>query len=211
MIGMNYQTLINKNEVVPGGFRFLCHETGVWIKAPSWIELVAACKKHYKANALPIGLEFEATIESQLCSFLPPGLCTYVDDSQKRRASLISRPSVEKAIELTRMFFGRLTGKVEYASIEQATAQARICAGCQYNQLPDGCTSCNASARNEVVSFVLGTKRRETPYHDKLKSCLLCGCDLRAKVNFQPEDIRAIGGQYVAELPDHCWIKQKTI
>lgn len=204
---MTIQTLKNKSEIPPDGFRFFCKETEIWIKSPSWTELLTAVKKHYKSNALPISLLFEQDIENQLCSFMPPGVCKYSDPSDKRRAALIHRPTVEKAIELTKLFFKRATGQAPHVSSEQAYRQARICSGCQFNQEPTGCSSCNAPARAEAVAFVLGTNKKETPYHSKLKSCLLCGCDLRAKVWFSPEVLRADAKAYIEHLPEHCWLK----
>lgn len=207
------QTLINKEQTPPGGFRFLPPpvregDTPKWITAPTWTDLVRAVKKFYVANNLPIGLQFEEAIEDQLCATMPPGVCHHMSKEHRRRSGQIERSSIAKVMDVTKLLFRKLTGE-KLVSKEEANAHARVCVGCFYNQAPDGCTSCNAPNRNALINSILGTTQ-ETGYHSALQSCLLCGCELRAKVWYSPEAMRAIGKDYVDLLPEWCWVRGNT-
>lgn len=202
---MNHQTLLNKETVPSGGFRFLQADTGVWITAPSWTELIQRVKAHRKANNIPISPELEQQIETQLCETLPPGQCTYVVPSHSRRARRIARPKWEKYVEATATMLK--TAKEGLATLPEANAHAATCARCQFNQSPDGCTSCNMQ---ELVDLVAKYALKKTEHDSKLKGCLLCGCALRAKVHIRAEVARAIAVNYLDILPDWCWIKKPS-
>jgi hypothetical protein len=204
------QTLYNYHCGVPGGFRYLCRETGKWITAPSWIELVAWTKRHFEANQIPIRLMLEAEIEDQLCSTLPPGFCEQSDPIQQRRAAQIARPGIKEVDSFTRLLVKRWTGK-GLVSQDEAEAHGRVCLGCPYNQAPDGCTSCSSDATKEAIEFALGTGKKSTPHDGLLKSCLLCKCHLRSKVWCRPEDIRAASPDLVELLPEWCWVHDYSL
>lgn len=100
--------------------------------------------------------------------------------------------------------------------VDQNTAniRAQICSGCHNNvpsgesrQNPGGCSACGKMAQagiDSVRAIVLGS--RHSSSDSLLKSCLLCGCDLKLKVwfpvkYFDPDCSQ--GNKY----PTFCWIK----
>src|SRR5262252_5341923 len=197
------QTLNNPDEHPPGGFRFFHKETQIWTTAPSYIELFPAVAKHRKASSLPPVSNEE--VETQLCATMPPGVCSHQSPEHRRRAALIGRARIEQVNEFTsslvRRWFGR--GLVSQA---QADANAAACAGCFYNQVPDGCSSCSSSLVDAAISLAIGTVGRTTKYDAKLKACLICKCHLRAKVWCHAEEIRAANPEMVEVMPDWCWV-----
>lgn len=210
------QTIILKGTVVPGGWRYLDPDTTAasgkpqWITAPSWGELLVAVKKRRTANSLPIGLLFEQEIEEQICSRMPPGICQQTDETQRRRAAQIARPSISEVDSFTRLLVKRwITGK-GLVSQEEATAHARSCIGCYYNDIPNGCSSCTSGASTSAVEFALGTRNKHTPHDSSLKACLLCKCHLRAKVWAHADEIRETSPEVAELLPIWCWIVKKT-
>jgi hypothetical protein len=203
---MNYQRILNKDTVVPGGFRFRCPHCDKWFPAPSWTELLTTVKKHYKANEIPIGLMFENDVETQLCSFMPPGICSYSDDRQKRIAAQIARPNIHQVNDFTALLGKRWFGE-GLVTQSEAEKHALICSKCPYNQTPDGCTSCTSSATATAIGIAFGTITRHTPHDDKLQSCLLCKCHLKAKVWAYAKSVRETSE--VSELvPDWCWVNE---
>lgn len=200
---MTQQILQNKDVVPPGGFRYLQTDTGVWLHAPSWGELVKAVKAHRKANSIPFGAELEQEIETQLCSTLPPGHCSYGQDQHRKRAKMIGRPSMKKFMELTRTMI-QMSGK-ELVPLPTANQHAEICRKCHYNQRPDGCTSC---AMGDLVGLLAGFSLPKTEHDAHLHGCMLCGCSLRAKVHF-PADVLARTSQDLEAFPEWCWIRGK--
>lgn len=202
---MTSQTLRNPEEAPPGGFRYFQQETQQWIKAASLPELFTEVKKHRKANELPIGLMFQQEVESQLCSFMPPGVCHYTDPAQRKRANQIGRSHISKMMDVTRLLFARIKGETK-VTLEEANEHAKGCVKCSFNQPAIGCTSCNSGARREVVDAILGS-HQDTKYHGRLQACIICGCDLRAKVWYKPEVIRRISD--TSALPDWCWILER--
>lgn len=202
---MTHQTLKNKETVPPGGFRFLQADTGVWIHAPSWVELIAKVKAHRTANSIPIGLEIEREIETQLCSTLPPGHCTYADDAQVRRAEMIARPTWQKYVEATKTLLEVVKVDGGIASFEEATEHSETCVRCSFNQSPEGCTGCNMQ---ELLNLLATYSLRKTDNDSRLKGCLICGCALRAKIYVRGGIAAKVAAKYLDVLPAHCWVKK---
>lgn len=202
------QHLINKNEVVPGGFRYFQKETERWVKAPSWSELLIAVKKHRRANELPIGLMFEQEVETQLCSTLPPGACTYSSPNDKQRAAMIGRPTWKKFLEATRTLVALVKSGQSLVPQPIADAQARTCAKCPFNQKPEGCTSCNLAGLADALA---GMGRLSTAHDARLDGCVLCGCSLKAKVHFPAEVLSNVAGVNLSVYPDWCWIRNSGL
>lgn len=63
--------LINKSIVPPGGFRFVQHESGKIISAPSWQQLRSNVIEHRRANGYPIGTDLDAELQDWLCRRIP--------------------------------------------------------------------------------------------------------------------------------------------
>jgi hypothetical protein len=199
---MTHQTLQNKDTQPPGGFRYLQQDTGVWVKAASWEELIKGVRAHRNANNIPCGIELEQEVETQLCSTLPPGNCNYATEKERKRAKMIGRPSMSKFLELTRVL-AEMHGN-ELVDKATANQHAEICRKCHYNQRPDGCTSC---AMSDLVGLLSRFTLPKTEHDAHLHGCMLCGCSLRAKVHF-PAEALARSAQDIEAFPEWCWIKQ---
>lgn len=78
--------LNNRNEVVPGGFRFRQPETGFLVTGPSWKDLLVNIQKHRMANNIPVGSNFEQDIEDAVCAGAPPNWCS--DNNPNRTAEM---------------------------------------------------------------------------------------------------------------------------
>jgi hypothetical protein len=204
---MTRQRLINKGEIPPGGYRFLCRDTETWITAACWDDLLTAVKKHYKANNLPIGLLLDEEIETQLCSVLPGG-CTYSDDKQKRRSKVIGRSDWKKFLDAT-LRLGKTLVEMKkqgesLVSVEQANENAKACLRCQFNQKPEGCSSCNMQ---DLVALLSSMSIPDLPIKGKLKGCQLCDCSLRAKVFFPAHVLAKVSKSELDIYPDWCFVK----
>lgn len=81
--------LNNRNEVVPGGFRYRQGETGFLVTGPSWKDLLVNVQKHRMANNIPIGSNFEQDIENAVCAGAPPNWCS---DNNPNRTAEVPRP-----------------------------------------------------------------------------------------------------------------------
>jgi hypothetical protein len=92
----------------------------------------------------------------------------------------------------------------EIVSVEEATRRSAICAECPRNT---GGTCAGCFARRAVM-YLMGHGKmeaaipyKENPHIDKLKSCQLCGCDLKMKT-FLPLGVLNNEG---IEYPKWCW------
>lgn len=197
--------LVNYNEVPPGGFRYLQPETKVWVEAPSWAELLVAVKKHRLANNLPIGLQFDQEVETQLCERMPPEICARQGEKSFRRSSLSLDEFLTGTKILVKWFF---TGgkKVDQA---EADRRANICGSCHHNDNYDGCTSCNSSKVHEIVNQIVDGNK--TKFDSSLKGCMICGCSNKAAV-WLPLDIlqNNTPDEVNAHFPEWCWKKKAT-
>lgn len=92
--------LHKKNEVPPGGFRYLQPETEFKITAPSWRDLIQRVKAHRAANVLPIGTQLEREVEDWLCGQIPENWCSDVDPDRSPEVPRESWPIWAKAMAL---------------------------------------------------------------------------------------------------------------
>lgn len=192
--------------MVPGGFRWFCPDSKSWIPAvnsmPSYVDFIHACKLHCIANNLPIGLNFEAQIQDQLCATLDGDWC------QEGGFPLPPRNgwgfSVETVVQGShRLAQKMIQAKARRVPSEVATERAMICASCQFNQAPEGCSSCNVAAM-EIAADAVATGAS----HPGLRSCKISGFSLRAKINVPQEILDDIlTDNQIAALPQHCWLK----
>lgn len=75
---MNELQLVDRSVVPPrawkeqkeDGFSYRQEETGVIITAPSWSDLIKRVRAHRVANNIPIGVDFDGSIERQLAGKL---------------------------------------------------------------------------------------------------------------------------------------------
>lgn len=200
-------TLKNENEVPPQGWRYLQSETAVWIKAPSWDQLVREVKKHRTANKIPIGLKFEQQIIDQMCSFLPAEWCSQTDPDLGRVTH--STVTFKQAVDTGKMFldwfvkFGR-----KKVSVEQATERAATCVRCPYNQKLADCSNCSMRTIRNIVNVIVGGY--DTEHDQRLEACAVCGCELRAKTRLPIELLAAnLPPEKLSEFPNFCWLPKE--
>lgn len=201
-------TLHNSQEVPPGGFRYFQKETGHWISSPSLDELISAVKKHRTANNLPVGTEFKAEVENQLCENCPPETCAQNETTKTTtQAGPISfKAALETASLLTNWFirYGR-----KHVDVGLAEKRASICVQCPRNQPIQGCTTCNLGAVREAVVKIVGG--RKTKHDSLLNACAICGCSLRAKIHLPIELLKEyLTPEKLAQFPQWCWVKEES-
>lgn len=201
----------SENEVPPGGgWRYQQHETGHWIHSPSWEELIKDVAKYRKLNNFPIGAQFEQEIREQLCSFLPPEFCKHTDPSAKhfQVSPLTLHEAKETASMLVTWFTKYRRRKVEPS---QATARAAKCVRCPFNQKITGCANCSLNVIRELINQIVGGARTE--HDNRLESCLICRCTLKAKIWLPIELLKEfLTEEKLNTFPsaEVCWIRQEA-
>ena len=200
---MTKMFLQRKHEVPPGGWSYTQFETGARLSAGSWIDLVAAVKKHRLANNLPVGTDFEGEIEDQICQRMPAGICDRA--GQPGRSGSLNFDAV---ISGTKTLATWLAGGRKRVDADELKRRVSICSSCYLNQPIDGCTSCSQRLLDETVKFVVG--QTEFEGSGFLNSCVACSCLLKAKVQL-PLDLlqRNTSNEVNERLPDHCWLKRQ--
>lgn len=196
--------LSQPSTVPPGGFRYLQKETGTTIRAASSTELKGAVIAHRRANSLPVGLEVDREIETQLCEQLPPGWCDRDGIPVLRLGLMATFHQVLQGTAVMADWLAAGCGKVEP---HEAERRAQICWRCEANVEIQGCSTCNLGALHNVVNRVAAGKA--TSVDHALHACAHCGCSNRAQIHL-PLDIlqRHIGDDLNSKLPDHCWKKR---
>lgn len=209
----------NMHVTPPNGWRYKVPETGTWIPdnsgdmVLSYENLVAKITKHYAANGMGMPVDIRQRIMAQMCPTLPPGYCY---DGQKRLSVTASlRQSWSQIVEGTQVLADWWATSREYVEQTEADARAKICLACPYNGPPHGCPSCGGKlgTLRELILKIRGD--RKTVLDDKLRSCYVCGCELRAKV-WLPLDLlrRHITPEQLKQFPREnafpnfagCWL-----
>lgn len=195
--------------MVPGGFKWKCQETGQWVPArgsmPSYVDFIYQCRQHCIANNLPIGLEWEQTIQDQICATLDGQWCSEFGHPVQTRSgwSFDFQSVLQGTLTLGRFLIRDHGKKVEYAEAER---RAAICVGCVYNQNPIGCTNCSMGALREAAKTVVNGE--PTTYDSKLMSCKICMCNLKAKIHLPLNTLKKyMSEDQMSALPDFCWLK----
>lgn len=194
--------LNRRDEVPPGGFRYLVEETMTWITGAHYDDWHKNIKKHYAGNNLIPPPDLEKKMEDFLCRILPPGSCNHDPPSRTHRLTMAGMISGTKTL-LNFVANGR-----KKVSQDEADRRSEICARCCYNQKPDGCHSCAISELYGVVNAVVGAKK--TRYSEHLQGCTLCSCSLKAKVWLELDLLQSHTSEDINnELPEWCWLKRK--
>ena len=192
---------LTPTSVVPsGGYTYTQEETLHTIRADSFTQLVSEVIGHRKANNLPIPFNIEDIVEDDLCRNRSE-LCT---DSEAHLKQNPNTPlTLNSAVKLTRTLFAAGTERVDQ---EVAEERAAICATCEDNVQPKGCTGCNSGLMQKAIEFIVGAKK--TPHDGQLKSCKHCGCFNAAQVWIPLDALqKTITESENKNLPEHCWKK----
>lgn len=204
------RSLIRKDQTPPvpiginggEGFRFQHKETLHWSCAVDYWTWESKIKEHRRANELPIEPNLMAIAEDQLCSTLPPELCTHAHESTwvNRRFTLGDLRDGMKA------FASLMAGGFQFVSQEEADRRAYICSSdVQFNKNVIGCGTCH-----KIAGMVVGdVAKRKTKYDDKLKACMICGCVNAVQVHFPMSALDTTDTpEKQAAYPSFCWKKK---
>jgi hypothetical protein len=194
----------NYGEVPPGGWRYRQPETGMLMTGADFTELQSKVKAHRRANAFPIGLEFEQEIIDQLCSIMPPGVC-----EQDIGAVQKGRPLTFKEVVTATLTLGSwIVGGMKRETLQVANERVRVCSGCPYNQKIQGCGSCAMNTVRNMIVDLVGKEKLEYSNDIQGNACAICGCSIGALV-WMPSDIlnQHEPAETLEKLPAHCWHK----
>jgi hypothetical protein len=197
--------LIDGHNVPPGGWRFRIPETGIIVKGGSFDQLLINCKKHYTANTLQVPAELEQQILYFACNTYAP--CE--NDGVANKVSRGKRPSLGfgDIIRFSKTLFNAMSSGVKVDQ-EEANRRASICANCQFNVEPEGCSACNTKILREAVKAVSGSGK--TPFDPALQSCAHCGCFNAAQIWFPIDTLhKYTDDQENSSLPTWCWKKRQ--
>lgn len=163
-----------------------------------YYSLVQAYKEHRNANGLPIPQNYHEVIQEQICSVIPPELCTYQHDGVYVNIHL----SISDVVNFMKVLWAQMKGR-SLVDQSEADRRAKICASCYLNVRVAGCGACA-----QLVELV--TPNRSTPYDNELKNCAVCHCYNQAQVWF-PVDVLANSDTSDRQnlYPEFCW-KKKT-
>lgn len=174
-------------------------------------DLEAEVIKRLKSNHLPVPPDLRQKIIDQLCASLPAGWCS--------DGSMLSRLGANISHEFARVLQGTATLVDWWVSdgrarvpLDEADRRASICAGCEFNAPPAGCTNCNKGAIANITQKIVGGQ--PTKHDAALQACSVCGCDLKAKVHLKLETLqRHMSKAQLAQLPparngkQACWLR----
>lgn len=200
--------LKDPNITPPGGWRFKDPDTGLDYnrRYKNRDELFSHIRKYRAANRLQPLEKLQAIVERWICAHAAAaGACR---EEPKTR-------SVKQYIEgLTAVVRAKLASDSDRLCNQLvAEARAATCVRCPHNKFNAKQSKLEEYTDNYVQSLV-GSRR--TPSDDKLFSCEVCSCPLRAKVHFGQ---KLVEGSLTAEervllpaglpgldgLPLYCW------
>lgn len=204
-------SLLDRQTVPPGGYRFFEPRTKTNLSADSLLDLARNVITHRHSNSIE-GPSDEETVmrevEDQLCRVLPPGICRDVEGQRVVSARVMSFDAIRQG---TATLVGFLVGGAKRVDKVLANARAKTCAGCFANRDPSGeCTTCSKAQFETLVREAAGkvVGAEPTDYDGYLKACVYCACGLKAKVWLAIDLLRQhTPHEQFAQLPDHCWLK----
>lgn len=161
---------ISDKGMVPRGGTWIYKqpETKETIVSNDWEMLLRKIKEHRRLHNIPIGLGFEAEIESYICEHQIE-MCGDTDP----QIPIIPRIGVGEIVRGLKVLLAFKVAGSPLVSQEVANQRAAICAKCRYNVLfQRGCAGC--SHLKPIVKSLIGDAK--TPYDDELKNCGICGC-----------------------------------
>jgi len=199
-------SLYRKYEGPPGGWHYRDKDTGIDIPAVNYSDLLKAVREHRKANALPIPLSMDEQIDQQLCEQLGPEWC-----KSDNTVGEGDRFTFDQAFTGTRTLVDWAIHGKERVTQEEATRRAEICRWCtEFNKDPEECRTCALDKIKNIVARWIGMGEIKTPHDQYLRSCSVCGCDLKVKITLPiPGLLKFLGENKIARLPNHCWLKPK--
>ena len=170
------------------------HRSGPFRDYPS---LIIAYKEHRLANGLEIPQNYDELIQEQICSQLPPELCTYGNGWVNIHLS------VSDVIGFMQVLWAHIRSGRAFVPQEEAERRAGICASCYLNVRIAGCGACS-----QVVQAVAANDKKTACDH-LLNNCAVCKCFNQAQVHF-PIDVLVNSDSSDRQklYPLFCWKKK---
>lgn len=199
-------TLRYRRDVPPCGWKYYQQESKLLINGENFEDLrrlVIAHRRHKgyaPTDEETVGLE----IERQICTRLGNYQCR----SEGPNDDWVPMPddgdflSLEKIKSASAAAWEWFKRGGELVPLAEAERRARICEGCPCNEPFSGCKACGIQ---KLISQVVPEERR----FEWLNGCLVCGCDLKSKVNMPNSVIVASDrGRNLRYPVGHCWQRE---
>lgn len=190
------------NVVPTGGWVYVHPNTGFEVTAPTWNDLISRIRNYRLANAIPLGINFEETIGSEVCQqqgWSDPR-CIHEDPTPLKLRNI----KMHDVVNFLKVLKHWLTENPTFVEPEEAGRRAHICSTCPYNVNVQGCAGCT----NIAGLIFNATGDRKTPYDLELKNCQICGCVNKVQVWVPKETLaQGLSPEMKEDLPDWCWKK----
>lgn len=194
--------------------RFFCKETGRWIPDPklspghyAYGDLRDEVSAHYRANHIPLPSELDAVIQGQECERLPAGWCKDEYGVAWAPGGSVSRFSFAAFKQGTATLLDWFLHGREKVSVDIIQERTAICSRCEFNRVPENCTTCGTAVIHDMINQVVGGEALPTDV--QLNGCAVCLCSLKALVRLPISVIqRHVSQEQFKRLPDHCWKKE---
>lgn len=198
--------IINPDESPPGGWRFVQKESGRVFEHYAHKPFLEQIRDHRLANGYPISADWVAEIHDELCREHPEWgntICRRIGANSGPR--LLSFAATMSFLQLLGKW---VTAGAPYVDQEVAEERAEICASCPKNVYSEfGCGNCTTKIQ-QIISIIGG--KRTTSLDDKLNSCAICSCNLKAAVHFPLESQESnLTPEMKQELRDVPWCWKK--
>lgn len=207
------QRLLDKTEVPPGHFNFVCPDTGYRVKELSKQGMFTRIEKHYAANGLTLPDNWKEVVEDRLCQSLPPGWCRYADGASGNGLNCkVDADAITGGVKaLAHLVWETFKGADIFVDQAEANQRAEICAKCQLNVDAGVCMGCGMmKAVIDQVGKIKGS--RTTEWDHLLQNCCVCGCRNDAIVHIR-KDILQTGEteDKRARRPAWCWMRDQPV
>lgn len=201
------QKLLEQNTVPPDGFRYFQPETKTTVRGGDYYNLFANVKAHRLANNIPLGPNWQAEVEDQLCQTLPPGFCKeQIPRPEQTVINVSTRLNWADVERGAAVFVGWAIDGAPCVDQAEADRRASICATCYFNVGGDfGCRTCGGAVN--MIRRAVGA--RKTAAGNYLKTCAVCKCFNAIQVWFPVEQLaRGVTPEQMPMFPHFCWKKQ---
>lgn len=157
-------------------------------------ELLTRIIQYRVQNRLPLIDELDTVVDNYLCKHpMNSGSCEEVKTLSR---GLMGYYQGGVAL-LKNLMFRR------FATQEEADRRAEICISCPYNVFPDRGGFLKWS--DDIANASVGDRR--SVHHDKLGSCDVCSCTLKAKIFYEGK--LELTEEMLKKMPGECWQLQK--
>jgi hypothetical protein len=192
-------TIVDKQLIPPGEFRYQQPETGFKVQTRSWSQMLQQVHSHRVANfGCDIQEGWQARLEHDYC------LQNNLDGTQWCSDEKYYAPDESRPLhwsDIQRFLFSMIqwvAGGRKLVEQDEAERRAAICATCPKNvDLHVACPSCV-----KLDALIAETKGdRATSLDASLRNCEVCRCHNSTAVFFPLESMSNKG----LNFPDHCW------